>query len=168
MALFKLKSDRVEVTKNLSLLKPFRDISTRDDSDMLFTYIYHMYDWSSPYSVYTIEDRQVKLIKELFDGEQPPEDILQPAIDLYIELNTSSTLRLLESAKKAVNKLQTYFEQVTLLGEQNEGRAAKDLMSNLKDVGNIINSIKQWEEMVKKEKDSTTIRKGVEIDEFNE
>lgn len=167
MSLFKLESDRVEVTKSLSLLKPFRDINEREDSDLLFSYIYYMHDWESPYSIYEEDERYEKLKDELFDGEDPPE-IVEPAVELYNELTNTHSLKLLNSARQAVRELQKYFEEVKIMGSKNEGREAKDLMANLKSVGEIIKSLKKWEETIKQEKDEVRIRQDVEIDKFNE
>lgn len=167
MSLFEFKEDRVVVSRELSLLKPFQDILEREDADILFAYIYHRYDWTSPYATFSQEERETKLRNDLFDGQEPPMDILQPAIDYYVDLNSTDTIKLLESARKAVRELREYFENVIIVGSDKEGAEAKNLMSNLKDVGSIIKSLKQWEEEVRKEKNTSNIRKGVEINEFN-
>lgn len=167
MSLFKFEEDNVTVTKELSVIKEFNDINEREDSSLLFSYIFHLCDWNSPYAVYDAEERESMLKEELFNNEEPPMDILQPAIDLYNKLNTTDSLLLLESARKAVRELREYFENVKVTGTDHEGRNAKDLMANLKSVGDIIKSFKQWEEAIKKEKDSADIRKGVEVNEFN-
>jgi len=167
MSLFNFKEDNVEVTIDLRLLKPFKKINEREDRDILFSYIFHAYDWTSPYATYSEEERLERLKQDYFNGEDPPMDVLTPAIDLYNELLKTDTIRLLESARKAVRELQDYFNKVRIVGMDKEGAEAKNLMSNLKDVGNIIKSLKQWEEEVRKEKDTSNIRKGVEINEFN-
>lgn len=167
MSLFKFSEDKVTVTKELSVLKPFDDINEREDSNLLFSYIFHLCDWKSPYAIHDGEERKQILKEELFHDKEPPMKVLQPAIDLYEKLNTTDSLLLLESARKAVRELRKYFEEVTIDKGDSAGRNAKDLMSNLKSVGDIIKSFKQWEEAIMKERDSADIRKGVEVNEFN-
>jgi len=40
-------------------------------------------------------------------------------------------------------------------------------MSNLKDVGDIIQKMEQWEDQIKKEQSKSKTRKGVEISRYN-
>ena len=95
-------------------------------------------------------------------------EYLQNAISKYQELSQTDSLLLLASARKAVQKLRMYFEQVNPADEEDPGKSATSLMNNLKNVGEIIKRLKDWEEIIKQEKDTLKIRKGIEIDEFNE
>ena len=167
MSLFNFNEDRVEVTRELSLLKPFKVINEREDRDVLFSYIYHMYDWGSPYARLPKEERKDQLKEELFGEDDIPNDVLEPAIELYKELSKTHSLDLLESAREGVRELKKYFTTIRISASKSPGKEAKDLMSNLNNVGTIIKNLQEWEDVIKKEQDQSNIRKGVEINKFN-
>lgn len=168
MSLFTFKSGNVEVTKELALLAPFQSILEKEDSDKYIAYIYHLLDWKSPYSTMDEVTKKTALIEDLFDGVEPVDEDLDKAMEFYKKLSTTDSLELLQAARQGVQQLRKYFSEFKIDDEDDKGRAAKDLMQNLKSVGAIIKSLNEWEQQIKQEKDETTIRRGVEIDRFNE
>lgn len=170
MSLFKFEKNKVDVPKDIAFVKEFAYLLKQKNSDQLLAYIYHVCDWKSPYAVYGEEERVNKLIDDFLDGNQNKanQKSILAAIDKYKELSQTDSLLLLDSARKAVQRLRMYFEQVNPAEEEDPGRSATSLMNNLKNVGEIIKRLKDWEEIIKQEKDTMKIRKGIEIDEFNE
>lgn len=167
MSLFDFKEDKVTVNRDMSTLIPFAKILEREDSDKLFSYIFHLCDWKSPYAVHDDDERKKIVRQEIFGEVSPPKKVLDPAIKLYRDLSTTDSLLLLESARGAVRELRRYFEETTIAQGDSAGRNAKDLIANLKSVGDIIKSFKGWEEAIKREQDTSNIRKGVQITELN-
>lgn len=170
MSLFDFKGNKVEVSRDIALIAVFRTILERKDSEAILSYIYHYCDWESPYQNIPEDERKQVLIKDFFDGKDSilkDKDVIA-AIEKYIELTETPSLKVLNSAKKAVHSLQEYFENCNPADSDDPGKEAKNLMSNLKSVGDIIQKMKDWEELIKQEKDQSTIRKGVELNVFNE
>jgi hypothetical protein len=170
MSLFKFEKNKVNLEKDIAFIKEFAYLLKQKNSDQLLAFVYHFCDWKSPYAVYPQEERQQKLLVDFLDNktELLEKEYLQNAISKYQELSQTDSLLLLASARKAVQKLRMYFEQVNPADEEDPGKSATSLMNNLKNVGEIIKRLKDWEEIIKQEKDTLKIRKGIEIDEFNE
>jgi hypothetical protein len=164
MGLFEFKQDQIVPTKELLTLKPFEKLVKHKDRDKLLSYVYHMADYNSPYAIF--DDKEQKLNEALLDGKKPSKDILD-AIKMYRELSTTETLLLVESARKAAKNLREYFDTIDLSEVEDSGKAAKDLIMNLKAVGQLIDSLKHWEEIAKKEMTQDTTRKGVQIGRYN-
>ena len=166
MSLFKFKSsDEVEVPYYLAELQSFKKILNSDNEKKYISYIFHMCDWESPYAIHPNQERKNIVEKEL-DIKKVPKYVTQ-AIEKYNELNTTDSIELLNSAKNAVRELRKYFNDIKIESEEDKGKAAKDLMANLKSIAAIIKSLKELEELVKQDKEKSTIRKGVEIGKFN-
>lgn len=166
MALFKEDGDQIKVPAYLQYVQEFNNILEHKDSQKYLSYIYHLCDWTSPYAKFEEDERKEKLDKDILGGKKPPK-ILKEGIEKYRKLNTTDSLLLLESARKAVQKLRDYFNNADPAYDDDPGKSAKDLMMNLKSVGDIIKRLKEWEEEIKKEKETSTIRKGVKINQFN-
>lgn len=166
MGLFEFTVDKVIVTKELQEIAQFKKLLKGKDWENKIAYVYHMADYSSPYAVYPEEERKDKLREALLGGKAPSKE-LKDAIEVYKELSSTDAIKLLESARKATNTLRNYFENLTLDDAEDPGKEAKNLMSNLNAVGKLINSLKDWEEQVKKEKRSDQTRKGVRQTKYN-
>jgi len=166
MGLFEFTAGKVIITKELQQLAPFKKLMKGKDWEDKIAYVFHMADYSSPYAKLSDEEKAQKLSDMLLNGKAPSKE-LKEAVELYRELSTTDSLLLLQSARQAVSKLRRYFEDVNFEHEEEPGKAAKDLMSNLNNVGKIIESIKNWEETITKEKKSEQTRKGVKQTKYN-
>lgn len=167
MSLFKVDlDDQIQIPANLQHIKEFNDILEHKKSQEYLSYIYHYCDWGSPYAKWDKEERKEILIEDILEGKKPSK-IVEAGIKKYNELNLTDSLLLLEAARTAVQKLRQYFNEVDPAYADDPGKAAKDLMMNLKNVGDIIKRLKEWEEEIKKEKDTSLIRKGVKVNQFN-
>ena len=166
MSLFIFEGDKVRVTKEIKAIDVFKKISEKENSDELFSFIYHIADWSSPYADLDEEEREERVKEEILEGEEPSELLLN-AVERYRELTKTPSLRLLESARKGARSLRDYFEHIDPALADNPGREAKDLMNNLTKVGDLLNKFDEWEEIITKEKDKKKTRKGVQINKYN-
>lgn len=167
MGLFRFERNKVLLTKELVEIKEFREIDKREDADRLFAYIYHSCDWDSPYSNTPEEQKRQTLKEDFLDGEEPDE-VVKRAIQKYRKLQMTPSMELLEAARKAARALKNYFEEIDPTMSENPGREAKDLMSNLSKVGDVLNKFEEWENILKKEQDRADTRRGVKRTKYNQ
>ena len=81
----------------------------------------------------------------------------------YNEFQQTYSMRFLESARGLADKLSSYFDEVDFHATDDNGKplySAKDAVSNLKQVGDVIESLDKVEEKVKKEVDSKAKIRG--------
>lgn len=128
----------------------------------LFTYVYLVYDWKSPYSEYSAFEKESQaLIDSGINKKILEEPEVIALIAKYLEMQDSRITKLLKSAYRAADELREYFTLVDLQERTEEGRpifTAKDLMSNIASLAKTVESLQTLEQMVKKEKES---EKGV-------
>jgi Sec-independent protein translocase protein TatA len=166
VSLFKfISSEEIEVPYHLTELQSFKKVLDSSNGKKYISYIYHVCDWESPYAMYPDEDKEA-IVRQELDIKSIPKYVKQ-AVDKYEELNTTASMELLKSAQNAVRQLKKYFNDIKITEEEDKGKAAKDLMNNLKSVAAVIKSLKELEQLVKEDKERSTIRKGVEIGKFN-
>ena len=166
MSLFKFSEEGVAVDGSLHRIPQFKKMLEHKNAEDYISYVYHLCDYTSPYNEKDIDERKEILKKDFLDGKEPPKFILE-AIDKYRELSRTSSTELLDSAKNAVRKLRSYFDDLDFDEEEDKGKAAKDLMQNLKSVGAILSSLKEWEEQIQQEKTQSQTRKGVPQTRYN-
>lgn len=120
-----------------------------------FSYIFHMCDVNSPYFKDDEEIRHEILSKDLFNQENwDVPSVVDAAMDRYVEIHETASIRLLRSSMKSVRNLQKYFEEADPTVRDNNGRVvwkAKDIVSNLSKVGDVIEGISDLQEIVEKE-----------------
>lgn len=170
MALLTFEGSDLVITPESLAIAPFKLVWQRDKSKTKaaaiaeLSYVYYMADFKSIYKNIPEEEREKKVTLDLFEGKKWKADKeIKKAIDKYKELNFSQTMGLLEDAKGAVEKLRTYFREVDLMMTDNSGKllyTAKDLMANLKNLGEVVAGMKKLEEEVSKEVSNTSTIKG--------
>lgn len=164
MNLFEFNNDRLVVNPALSSIKEFKSVLSRKNCEDIFAYIFHVVDYRSPYAIYE-DDRGSKVLDDI---PIKIDDVVNAAIKKYEELTVTEAVLMLNSAKKAVRTLRNYFEKIDVAENEDPGKASKDLISNIKSLGGVIQGLKELEEEVKKEKQiNKNIRKSVELNEFN-
>lgn len=118
----------------------FKKQATRE-----FTYIFHMYDFRSPFENYKAEERvsEVEEMTGITAGDVEKDEALQAAIARYKDLldNCSPTLRGLRTLKSAVDKMWDYFEDVDYA------------VADIKKVQDSINNMPKTQETIKKLED---------------
>lgn len=159
----------------------FRQIIDRDNSDgkreavRELSFLYHMCDTDSPYfqSVGDTDVRQEEVVRDLW-GEKDawePDDTVERAMKYYRDRHLTPAQQLLESALTSVHNLRDYFQEAnpTLLDDR--GRViwkAKDIVSNLSKIGDVIKGLNELQEEVEKEQlDGGSNRGGVEVNRFS-
>lgn len=134
--------------------------------ELAFVYFYS--DHRSPYSFYELEERRKILEKDL---QIKPNPKILAAVKKYNELSETHAVGLLKAARESVQKLKKYFEDIDLTLVDDNGKlmyTAKDLIANLKQIGEVVEGLEDLEELVKKEQSKTSVnRAGVESNKYN-
>lgn len=179
MSLFAFKNNKIEIEPvniTIPILKEIYDRDKSKDKEIAFIefcYIYHMSDNKSIYNNYSEEEKKVKILEDYFkDIKWKPDSKVEEACLKYKQLSETPSLKLLKSARIAVDKLRTYFETVNLGDTDSTGKKINkvtDLSNSISNVGKIIESLDKIEEKVKKEETSSTkIRGDKKISPFEE
>lgn len=142
----------------------------KDNAVREISYIVFLCDESlnNPYRAYKEGDRERVLLRDFIkDKKWKADKHIEDAIKKYLEATQTTNSRLLKAAKNAAEKLAGYFDMIDFNEVDKDGKylfSAKELASNLAAVGNIVKSLHQLEEMVKKEQlETNTVRGGGEI-----
>lgn len=122
--------------------------------------VYFFVDHRSPYSVYEEQDRwdHIKTLLKVKTNAK-----ISGAIDKYKELSETSGIKLLKSARASVAKLEKYFNEVDLTMVDDHNKPiyhAKDLISNLSNMGKVVNGLEELEELVKKQQQKDNPNRG--------
>jgi hypothetical protein len=144
-------------------IEEFAKLNTKE-----LAYVYFLCDHRSPYAFYELEERKKTLDKEFGVTATPK---LKAAILKYNELSETHAVGLLKAARESVQKLKRYFNEVDLTLTDDNGKlvyTAKDLIANLKQIGEVVDGLNDLEDLVKKEQSKTSInRGGVESSKYN-
>jgi hypothetical protein len=134
MSLFRTEGFDVVVDPELRVINEFRlliaEDKNRDKKNALlwFAYIYHMYDYKSPYQLYDHKERHVRVCKDLnLPADFSPSKRHEGAIEKYKELRTTpavktliTTRQALTSAEKAIYALTQKIEMLLVDNEEEE------------------------------------------------
>jgi hypothetical protein len=170
MKVFDIVSGEVVVDPSRLIIPEFNKLWTRDKTKdkrnavKEIAYITFLFDLSAdnPYRGYTEYERELVLKKDLFNNSNwEPDSAVKEASIRFQELMETTNIRVLLGAKQAAEELAKWFRGVK---HTDEDFSVTELSRNLKEVGNIIKSLGQLEEMVKREQvDKTTTRGGTDI-----
>src|SRR4030042_5388539 len=177
MRLFDIINGKLVINQPEVLAIPeFKTIWDRDEGEEKeqavkeLSYVTFLCDDSvnNPYRAYKEKEREDVLVRDFIKDENwGPDKEVQAAIKKYREATQTTNSRLLKAAKNAADKLSEYFDMIDFNELDNYGKpvfSAKELASNLAAVGNIVKSLNQLEDMVRKEQMETkTIRGGGDI-----
>lgn len=137
MKLIKYENYQIVPSDQALQVKPIRDIFNEDTSAnkeffyQQLSYLYFMKDPMSPYAdIIDLDERA----KQVIDQEELPEDFkpserLQRAMEIYEVITTTTTKKLLESMRKAVNKIGKFLENVDLTKTDDKGRPVYSITS---------------------------------------
>lgn len=176
---------RAEPTPQARQIKVFADIIRRDKGSpgdaqgrykqracQELAWIYHMCDYESPYAQVPENQREAKVTEDIFAGQKwAPDDLVRKGLDLYRELATTPSMRLLDSAYAAMSELEGYFRGVDFDATTVDGRpkyVAKDVMGALEKMAKLVDGISELRKQVEKEKQTQGHTWGdIELNEFS-
>ena len=173
MGLFDIADHKVVINPDSVAIPPFIDLWNRDKTKgklkatKELSYVYFICDFKSPYSIYDEIERPAK-VKEDFikEPDWKPDALIKDAMVKYNEFQDTYTMKFLKKARKGVDKLASYFDEVDFHEKDDRGNLlykSTDLSRNLKDVGSIVESLDKVENKVKKEIDTKSKIKGQKV-----
>jgi hypothetical protein len=180
MELFVYENYNLQINKaDVFLIKEFRELfdddrckEKSDPKGLLknralreLSYIYLVYDWKSPYSEYS---EQEKKDTSMLDSGMTKEDLTDPkfqaAIKKYLEMQDTRVLKMLNAAYQAMDELRIYFETVDLQERDiMSGKpvyTAKNVVSEIAGLGKLVESIDNLKQRVMKEREKQTDLRG--------
>jgi hypothetical protein len=170
MKVFDIISGEVVIDPSRLIIPEFKELWSRDKTKdkrkavKEIAYITFLFDLSAdnPYRGYSEYERDLVLKKDLFnDPKWEPDKLVRDAIAKFQELMETTNIRVLLGAKQAAEELAKWFRGVKHTDVE---FSVTELSRNLKEVGNIIKSLGQLEEMVKRDQvDRTNTRGGTDI-----
>ena len=170
-----LKDDLLHIRDNKVIpsayaltIKEFKNLSLNE-----LAVVYFMVDHRSPFAVYKWEQRIIEVKNSIFEEEskfKPSAKVLN-ACKKYEKLIETSAVRLLKAAMESIVKLEEYFRDIDLTILDDNGKpiyTARDLITNLSNMGKVIDGLSRLEEIVKKEEQaSNTNRGGIEVNKYS-
>ena len=167
--LLELRNNILTISPEALVISEFRTIWERDKSKgkekalQELAYVYHTTDFQSIYRNYHSSTRENKIRIDIFGSRdwQPDMCIIQAQMK-YKELQTTLSMELLNDAETGLEKLRDYFRDAHF--DDDEGKAAKNFIANIKQLGDIVKGMKSLREEVEKELvDAMQIRGGSTI-----
>lgn len=149
-------SKNVVIPSSYALTIP--EFSSLNSKELSAVYFYA--DHESPYAVYDKGERIKKIEKDL---KVKYSSKIRGAIDKYNELHETSAVKLLKAARGSINKLEIYFDTINLDILDDNGKpiySAKDLISNLANMGKVVNGLAELEELVKRQQQEKSANRG--------
>lgn len=133
---------------------------TKDKALRELAYIYHTTDYQSIYRNYHPNSRESKIRLDVFaDRKWEPDAVVIKAQDKYRSLQTTLSMELLNDVEFGMTKLRDYFRAAEF-EDDDEGKAAKNFIANVKSMGDLVKSLKILREEVEKELSDTMQLRG--------
>lgn len=157
--MFELKGSKVTVKPEILLIPEFKMIWDRDKSagkDMAineFSFIYFVSDYKSVYRNHYNNDELLEKVKNdvVRDAKWKIDRYVVAAITKYKELQETKSMKALNTAEKALEKIQIYIDNMEFTVEVDPLKAMKFVNDFTKDLSKVITSIQQTRELVEKE-----------------
>ena len=171
MELFELKDYQVTFSPQALLLKPFKNLWDRDKSKdkeravQELSYVWFMSDYKSDFSDILDPDEKNDAVTSscITIKDWKADKLVGDALDFYRERNETIASRMLEGALIYANKVDQWFREVDLFEEDTKGNPKYDVKKGndiLKDLGKTVESLKQLQDVVRKEKDINNKLRG--------
>ena len=163
MELFKVVNDNVTFDPETLMLIPFRKIWDRDKSKNKtialaeLSTIFFYSDFKSDFYDMLDETEKLEQIKSYVVGlpkDWKPDEVFNEAVKFYKERSQTLSTKLLDSARKGVDKISKYLENVDLDKVDKQGKLlfnAKQFSDTIKGAGDMTESLNKLEQQVKKE-----------------
>jgi len=158
---FELNNNQIVIDPNklaLPWVKAIWDTDKSKDKTTAFkdlSYIYFLVDYKSPFFSYPEETRKTMILEQVIrDPKWFPTEIVREGIEAYKKITQTQTMGLLEDARALIEKLRFYFREADFSELDDQGKlvySPKDAVSNLGNLGKIVESINVLEERVRKE-----------------
>lgn len=170
MQLFQIQDNQPIITPEGLLIPEFAALWRREKSKKKeiatkeLSYVYFKADYKSVYQAYLPDVQEKQIIIDVFGKKKwKPDKVVQQAVDKYIELQQTPSMRLLTSFKGAINSLEKYFKGIDFSKTDSKGNPVykiSEITNALQKAGSIIESLDKVEEKVRKEISSENVARG--------
>lgn len=162
MKILELNNDRVIISAEALGLTFFKTLWSRDKTKNKekayndIAYVFYYADFNSPFFQYPPDERS-KVIKQFVIGNEKfvVDKEIESAIESYKELNTTPSMRMLESVQIAISKMENYFRTVNY-AEEDIDKVGKFIERLPK----LVESVNQASEICRKEQVGSTKVRG--------
>ena len=161
MKIFDIEDNNVKVSPEILTIKAFKDVWDLDTSKNKenayrdFTYIYHMCDFNSPYSLYPSTERDSSVKTEVLgDSKYKVKKEVTEAVIQYKKCIESPLTRLLDASKKRIDDIVYYFNNNDV-EDISEAKISADILKN---IGATAASFKNLEEEVRKSRENSSAK----------
>lgn len=163
MRLFDLINNKLSISEEAYILKPFKKVWDRDkhkDKDLALAelgYIYFMEDFKSDFSDIVDEDIRSKEIKEsiTLPPEWEEDEVVRTAREFYQKRSEEVLpLLMLKDAKSIIDKMRVFYREVDFLATDKHGKPKYDIDKVARVIersATIIETLTKLENMIKKE-----------------
>jgi hypothetical protein len=162
--MFTIINQIVQPLPETLLIPEFQKLWDRDNSKTKstvikeFSFIYFVEDFKSPYKKgLSGEELISKVTIDLFEGNKWKEDNLVNRARLkYRELNTTHSVKLLESAEKAVKEITDYFNNFNLasISDDKKHIAVKNTINNIQELDDLTQKLQSTKQRILREMDA--------------
>jgi hypothetical protein len=146
---FEVREGIIYINEFNKMIPEFRGLSNQES----LLYIYHMGSYKSPYSNYDKSERKNKVIQDFCKNLVITQNH-QAAIDKFIELQQTPTMRYLDANLIGMDKVRQFLLTVDLNSVDDKGKLLYkpyDITSAIKEAGKIVESVQALKDKVKKE-----------------
>lgn len=146
---FEVREGIIYINDFNKMIPEFRGLSNQES----LLYIYHMGSYRSPYANYDRSERKDKVIQD-FCKTLVITPNHQLAIDKYVELQQTPTMRYLDANLIGMDKVRQFLLTVDLNAVDDKGKLLYkpyDITSAIKEASKIIESIQALRDKVQKE-----------------
>lgn len=162
MNIFQIENNKVVVQTEALLIPNFKVIFDRDNSKSKekaiaeLSYVYFMADYKSLYLAYPESQRTKQITMDIVkDDKWIPDESIKSAIIKYEELQNTPTLRLLKSARHALEEACNYYNAV----KPNDKNIIA-ISNSIGKIGEIAESLDKLENKIKRESQADGRSKG--------
>ena len=175
---FIIDNDKVVINPKALLIPEFAFLYERDHSIgkkkslKEFAYIHYIADYKSEYNSYGLTKNQQVALDIFGNKKYKPDQHVLKAIDKYIDLQKSPSMRYLESIRNRVDRIIDFLDNADQISVDKEGIYINPFLTIdkvtkvLNELEDVVEKLEKWEKKVFEEEDDMQIRGGGLLNAF--
>nr|DAG98517.1 MAG TPA: hypothetical protein [Crassvirales sp.] len=179
MKLLNFDNYQLKIADEALLVRPIRELYRKDkskDKENFYeqmSYLYFMVDPRSTYG-YIIDDTlRAKAIieQEGLAKDFKPSKLLKEAMDIYKNHTVTKGVELLQSARKACDRVRVFLENIDLTEEDDKGKPkyqVSTVTTALKNVTDLVPQLQELEQKVEQEISEQSRVRGTDLSMFED
>ena len=167
MKLIEFKNFEPNITEEALLIPVFKKIHKKykEKAYDYFTYVFFMYDFRSDFSdIVYMDDRRAMVMQNVLPGREIEDSKeLTAMINLYVEMQNTPSMRLVYSARNAMNKIEKFLNDVDLTLMDSNGKpiySVKMIADVVGGLSKMTSALNELEATVKREMDEGSRIRG--------